>query len=98
MNNKLVIMESKINKKEAALLPKYFKKIGLLLMILAFVPAVVVKSMNIEMVQSQKELFRVLTLNVFILGLLFVTWSKDKIEDEMYPHHQPLVYNFISSA
>lgn len=83
MSNKLVIMESKINKKEPGLLPKYFKKIGLVLMILAFVPAVVVKSMNIEMVQSQKELFRIFTLNAFILGLLFVAWSKDKIEDEM---------------
>ncbi len=76
-------MESKINKNEAVLLPKYFKKIGLVVMILAFVPAVVVKSMNIEMVQSQKELFRVFTLNGFILGLLIVAWSKDKVEDEM---------------
>ena len=41
MSNKLVIMKSKINKKEPGLLPKYFKKIGLVLMILAFVPAVV---------------------------------------------------------
>lgn len=76
-------MESKINKKEAVLLPKYFKKIGLVVMILAFVPAVVVKSMNVEMVQSQKELFRIFTLNAFILGLLFFAWSKDKVEDEM---------------
>lgn len=43
-------MESKKNKNEAVLLPKYFKKIGLVVMILAFVPAVLVKSMNIEMV------------------------------------------------
>lgn len=83
MKGKLVIMEIKMNKIEATLFPKYFKKIGLGLMILAFVPAVIVKSMNIEMVQSQKELFRVLTLNAFILGLLFVAWSKDKIELEM---------------
>ena len=76
-------MESKINKNEAVLLPKYFKKIGLVVMILVFVPAVVVKSLNIEMVQSQKELFRVFTLNAFILGLLIVAWSKDKVEDEM---------------
>lgn len=76
-------MESKINKNKAVLLPKYFKKIGLVVMILAFVPAVVVKSMNIEMAHSQKELFRVFTLNAFILGLLFVAWSKDKVEDEM---------------
>jgi len=76
-------MESKINKKQAVLLPKYFKIIGLVVMILAFVTAVVVKAMNIEMLQSQKELFRVFTLNAFIMGLLFVAWSRDKVEDEM---------------
>ena len=76
-------MESKINKKQAVLLPKYFKIIGLVVMILAFVIAVVVKAMNIEMLQSQKELFRVFTLNAFIVGLLFVAWSRDKVEDEM---------------
>ncbi len=76
-------MESKINKKEVVLLPKYFKKIGLVVMILAFIPVVAVESMNIEMVQPQKEFFRMFTLNAFILGLLFVGWSKDKVEDEM---------------
>jgi amino acid transporter len=76
-------MESKINKKQAVLLPKYFKIIGLVVMILAFVTAMAVKAMNIEMLQSQKELFRVFTLNAFIVGLLFVAWSRDKVEDEM---------------
>jgi hypothetical protein len=76
-------MESKINKKKAVLLPKYFKIIGLVVMILAFVTAMAVKAMNIEMLQSQKELFRVFTLNAFIVGLLFVAWSRDKVEDEM---------------
>ena len=76
-------MESKRSKNETALLPKYFKKMGLVVMILAFVPKVVVKSMNVEMVQTHKELFRIFTLNAFILGLLFVALSKDKVEDEM---------------
>jgi len=76
-------MESKIRIKEPLLLPVYFKIIGLVVMILAFVPAIIVKSMNVELMQSQKELFRVLTLNAFILGLLFVAWSRDKVEDEM---------------
>lgn len=76
-------MESRRNKKGNVLLPKYFKKIGLVVLILAFVPAVVIKSMDIEMLQSQKELLRVFSLNAFILGLLFVAWSKDKVEDEL---------------
>ncbi|HTN19336.1 MAG TPA: hypothetical protein VL125_02630, partial [Pelobium sp.] len=65
-------MESKRRKKEPVLLPIYFKKVGLVIMILAFVPAIIVKSMNVELMQTQKELFRVFTLNAFILGLLLV--------------------------
>ena len=76
-------MESKRRKNKHVLLPVYFKKVGLAVMILAFVPAIIVKSMNFELMQSQKELFRVLTLNAFILGLLFVAWSRDTVEDEM---------------
>ena len=76
-------MERKIRKKEFGLLPVYFRKIGLVVMILAFVPAIIVKAMNLELMQTQKEMFRVLTLNAVILGLLFFAWSRDKIEDEM---------------
>jgi len=76
-------MESKRFKKEPVLLPVNFKIIGLVVMILAFVSAIIVKSVNVELMQSQKELFRVLTLNAFLLGLLFIAWSRDKVEDEM---------------
>jgi len=76
-------MQCKRSKKEPVLLPLYFKKIGLLVMILAFIPAIIVKSMNVELVQTQKEIFRDFTFNSFILGLLFVAWSRDKVEDEM---------------
>jgi hypothetical protein len=76
-------MEGKRSKKEPILLARYFKKLGLVVMVLAFIPAIVVKAMSIEMLESDKDLFRMYTLNAFILGLLFVVWSKDKIEDEM---------------
>ena len=83
MENNLVKMKSKIIKNQAALLPLYFKKIGLIIIILAFVPAVTKKVMDLEMLQSQIELLKVFTLNAIILGLFFVAWSKDKVEDEM---------------
>lgn len=76
-------MESRINQKVGVLLPGYFKKIGLVIIILAFFPALVMRSMNFEMLESQKELLKIFTLNSFILGLFFVALSKDKIEDEM---------------
>lgn len=76
-------MESKTIKNEFGLLPRYFMKIGVVVMILAFIPIVIVKAINVEMVQVDRELFRIFALNVFILGLLFVAWAKDKVEDEM---------------
>lgn len=76
-------MESKTIKNEFGLLPRYFMKIGVVVMILVFIPIVIVKAINVEMVQVDRELFRIFALNVFILGLLFVAWAKDKVEDEM---------------
>lgn len=76
-------MESKRRKNELRLLPVYFKKVGLLIIILAFVPVILVKVMSVEMVQTQQDLFRVFTLNATILGLLLVSWAKDRVEDEM---------------
>ncbi len=69
--------------KEPVLLPRYFKMIGLAVMILAFAVAVSFKSMNVEMGIEQKELLRELTMNGFILGLLFLVTSRDKVEDEL---------------
>jgi hypothetical protein len=76
-------MESKGSKKEPILLPIYFKKIGLAVIILACVSVIIAKSMNVELIQTQKELSRALSLNAVILGLLFIAWSRDKVEDEM---------------
>jgi hypothetical protein len=39
--------------------------------------------MNVGLNPEQKDLFRILTLNAFILGLLFIVWARDKMEDEM---------------
>ena len=76
-------MERKRNKKDLVLLPRYFKLIGLIVMILAFVPATIAISMHIEMSMPAKRLFKTCTFNAFILGLLFIAWSKDKVEDEL---------------
>jgi hypothetical protein len=68
---------------EAGLIPYYFKKVGVLVMILAFIPLSIIKSLSIEVAQVHKELLKLLSMNMFILGLLFVACAKDKFEDEM---------------
>ena len=81
--SKLVKMESKINSKKPRLLPGYFKIIGLGLMILAFAPEVIIILNKVSILAPQKELLKLITKSVFILGLLVIALSKDKIEDEM---------------
>jgi len=94
----LAKMENKRIKKRNGFLPRFFKKIGFIVIVLAFVPPVVVKSMNLHMLQSQKDLFRLFTFNVFILGLLFIALSKDKVEDEMIfdIRLKSMAFSFIS--
>jgi glucose uptake protein GlcU len=76
-------MENVNYTKEPVLLPGYFKMIGIGIMILAFAVAISFKSMNIALGIEQKELLRELTMNAFILGLLFLVTSRDKVEDEL---------------
>jgi hypothetical protein len=76
-------MEFLTNKKKYTLLPVYFKKIGIVVIVLSFLPLIIVKAFDIELIKSQKELFKTLTLNILILGMVFIAWSRDKIEDEM---------------
>ena len=76
-------METQTRLKEPVFLPVYFKKIGLVVSILACFTLAIAKSMDFELTQTQKELFSVLTLNAFILSLQFVACSRDKVEDEM---------------
>jgi hypothetical protein len=83
MESKIYTSKKPKSKDEAGLLPHYFKKVGITVMLLAFVAAVVVKTLNIQVTAGNKEVFRLLIMNGFILGLLFVAWAKDKIEDEM---------------
>ena len=56
--SKLVTMEFLTNKKKYTLLPVYFKKIGIVVILLSFLPLIIVKAFDIELIKSQKELFK----------------------------------------
>jgi hypothetical protein len=83
MENSLYTRERKSRGNKTGLLPNYFKKIGIAVMVLAFVPALLVKALGIGVSPAQKEAFKLLTMDFIILGLLFIAWAKDKTEDEM---------------
>ena len=76
-------MKCKNKDEMVVLLPAYFKKIGLAVIILSLVPVIIIKSMHIEWTAFKMQLFRVFIFDAFILGLFFIAWSKDKIEDEL---------------
>lgn len=83
MESKVYTAKKQKRRNEAGLLPHFFKKVGIAVMLLAFVPAVVVKAVGLQLTPLNKDVFRLLTMNAFILGLLFVAWAKDKVEDEL---------------
>lgn len=83
MESKLYTKGGHGNRHKTGLLPRYFKWAGLAIMVLALVvPLVVVKIMAVEVAAAQKETIRLLVVNAFLLGLLFLAWARDKTEDE----------------
>jgi uncharacterized membrane protein YvlD (DUF360 family) len=82
VDGKFYIMEKR-TKIAAGLLPNYFRKAGIAVIVLAFVPLVIARAANITLSPSSNEVFRLLSMNAFILGLLFIAWARDKVEDEL---------------
>jgi hypothetical protein len=76
-------MESKTNKNKGAGIHKHFKKMGIGIILIALLTGLSIKLWHIEMMPTQKAFFKAFTMNGFILGLLFVAFAKEKIEDEM---------------
>ena len=65
------------------LLPVYFKKVGLALVLLTAVFPILFKLSSAEVLLSNKELLKIIVRSLFMIGLTLIGFSKDKIEDEM---------------
>ena len=72
-----------MNKKKDVLLPNYFKVIGVAVIILTLISVAIINLMNTEIIPTHNGLWKVMTLNVLILGLFFIAMARDKFEDEM---------------
>jgi hypothetical protein len=62
-------------------LPNYFKKIGIGMLILFFIPALIIKLLDVSFYTQNRIFFREISTSVFILGLFFIAWSKEKNEN-----------------
>jgi hypothetical protein len=76
-------MEKKLRKDKIWLFPNYFKRIGLVVIIFPIIAIIIIKVFGIEFTQTQREILKIFSMNFLDLGLLFVAFSKDKIEDEL---------------
>lgn len=79
MNAKLYTME----KAKKTGFPNYFKKIGISLIISVFILGIGIKLSKFDFNQETKGILKTSSLNLIIIGLSFISFAKDKIEDEM---------------
>jgi hypothetical protein len=68
--------------KRIFLLPHYFKFIGITILIASIIPAMVIKFMDISIAWLSQDTLKYFTLNAIIIGLLILTWTRGKIENE----------------
>lgn len=75
-------MEKKKN--ELRLLPNYFKKIGLaiILLIIFFVVIVGIFFRNTDFIQNHKSEMKIFSFDVLLIGTFLICLAKDKVEDE----------------
>ncbi len=79
-------MQNEKFNKQPKLLGVHFKKVGIGVMVLSLVPRLIIKMMPMVIIESQIDLFKSLSYSGFLLGLLFIALSRDKVEDELTIH------------
>jgi len=87
-------MKPSVSKYGRGLLPSYFKIVGLIVIALSFVAAFFMKS---YITADQKPLAKTITINIIIVGLFLIAWTRDKVEDEMSVHlrFQSMAVSFL---
>lgn len=76
-------MKQVTSKYGRGLLPTYFKIIGIIVIALSFA---VMYMLKYVLTPDQKPLAKIISINIGIIGLFLIAWSRDKIEDEMSVH------------
>jgi hypothetical protein len=64
------------------LLPNYFKKVGLSLIIISIISAVIIKVFHLDDLFN-KKIFGTIFLDLLIIFCCLIIFSRDRIEDEM---------------
>jgi len=89
-------MKPVISKYGRGLLPGYFKIVGIAVIALTFAGMIIFRSFIMQHA-DQKALAKSITMNVILIGLFLIAWTRDKIEDEMSIHlrFQSMALSFL---
>lgn len=71
------------NQSTLRLLPNYYKKIGLALVVLTGLTFVFLVTVRPEAVQKTKDLVKLLLVSALILAMMLIAIARDKMEDEL---------------
>jgi hypothetical protein len=82
----------KINKYTGYQLPNKFKTVGLVLFIISFISVPIISSYFGEL--QHRDLFQRIAWTFAVLGLLMISISKEKIEDELMAKIRMQSYNY----
>lgn len=73
----------KYSKNQLRLLPNYFIKIGLFLIVVSFIIQTSIIVVLKNLTDSEREIIKAIFRSSFTIGLFFIAYSRDKLEDEM---------------
>ena len=65
------------------LLPTYFKKIGLGVIVASIAVSLFFKFLHLTVSPEKKEIIKHGLKDAFLIGLMFIAFAKDKVEDEL---------------
>src|SRR5688572_24995090 len=82
MESKVYKRKMKLKENQVKMLPYKFKFIGLGILLLVIFGETIRRNFSIPFAEQYAKEVKDTLLNLLILGLLFIAWAKDKMEDE----------------
>jgi len=78
-----MIKEQNFFNRPLNLLPHYFKKIGLSLVLLCMLVPIAFKLFYFQIAPIKKEMIKMIVRDIVIIGMFFIVFSREKLEDEL---------------
>jgi len=82
------------------LLPNYFKWVGLFLLLVVILFQIAINTWDVQSLNTHKEIIKTWSINFFIVGLVIIGFTGDKVEDEMVMllRFKALAFSFMAAV